>query len=256
MLSRKRGWLVAGALAALLLSVLAYGIRRTWPTLPLDQPATEVPAELGLKFEDIKVVQRSQGKVDWELAAQSVEVSKDRQITNLSGIKRGVYYREGKPELSVTARRVRLNSQTKNMVVEGEVMVSDQRGMVLRTAKVQWIDAEQKLVCPESVEVQLGSTQFKTKKLYYLAQERKLVCPAGVELTTGDNRLKGNKMVAHADSDEVEISGNVQMKVKVDEIGKVFSTEIPIPKIGVSRKETVSPLAKSQTTEASGGKSR
>jgi len=251
MLSRNRGWLVAGALATLLLAVLAYWIHQTWPTLPLPKPDAEVPVDLGLKFQDIKVVQRSQGKVDWELAAQSVTVSKDRRITNLSGLKQGVYYREGKPELTITAQRVRLNSQTKNMGVEGEVMVSDQRGMVLRTAKVQWIDAEQKLVCPQPVQVQLGSTQFKTKKLHYLAQERRLVCPEGVELTTGDNRLTGNKMVAHADSDEVEISGNVRMKVKVDEIDKVFSPEIPLPKIGVSKKKAGSPSSKPQ-----GGKSR
>ena len=252
MVSRKKGWLVVGILATFLLAGLVYWISQTWPILPTQKPQAEIPADLGLKFEDIKVVQRSQGKLEWELAAQSVQVSKDRQITNLSGLKKGVYYRDGQPELNITAQRVRLNSQTKNMVVEGEVMVSDNRGMVLRTPTVKWIAAEQKLVCPQPVQAQLGSTQFKADKLYYLARERKLICPAEVELTTGDNRLTGDKLVAHSDSEEVEISGNVRMKVKVDEIDKLFSQELPLPKLGTSKKEPSSPPTEKPGTQGAG----
>jgi LPS export ABC transporter protein LptC len=185
--------------------------------------APEVPADLGLQFKDIKIVQRSGGQIEWELQAASVEVSKDERVTVLTGVRRAVLYRAGKPQATLSADRVRLNAATKNLVAEGHVIIqgqeaapADQPGVLLRTTRARWMDQEQKLVCPDPVQMQLGGRVFQAPKLYLLVRERRIVLPR-VKVTGPEGTLTADHLTADPEAETLEVEGNVRMRVRLDE---------------------------------------
>lgn len=117
------------------------------------------------------------GRRQWEFVADSVAVGDD---TVYRGVREGKLYTDD-GHLSFQADEVTHDEETGNLVIAGNVVVSDEKGASLRT-----------------------------NRMLYTADDAIVTCPESVILESGDSRVSGDSMVGNTETGELEIIGNVK----------------------------------------------
>jgi LPS export ABC transporter protein LptC len=211
---------VAAAVAGLWLT--AHRIAREQP------PSASVAPEVQVKFEHITLRGRAQGDRRWELEANSIELTKDRSLTRLTGLRRATLYAGSRPQLSVRAAWAALHSPSRDLELGGGVEVESAQGLRLRTDALSWRAEQERLVSAGPVKMAMGDTSVEAARAYYLAQQERIICDGGVKIEQGQNYLTGDKLIADLRDQTLEIAGGVRMRVRMEE-GREFSgTEGPL----------------------------
>jgi hypothetical protein len=113
-------------------------------------------------------------------------VSADRVTVTAEGVKRGTYYREGKPFLHWQAQRLRLNQTTRDIVADGQVSANGPDGFSLRATRADWSHQKQELRCNVPVKATLRGAVFEAPSLVYDATTGQLHCPQNARAVTKD----------------------------------------------------------------------
>ncbi|HOQ29708.1 MAG TPA: LPS export ABC transporter periplasmic protein LptC, partial [Armatimonadota bacterium] len=101
---------------------------------------------------------------------------------------------DGKPVAAFTAERAIMHMQTKDLDVEGQVLVES-------------LDREEKVV-------------FSTRNMHWSARDERLTCPNPVEVTQPGVLLRGSSMVADARLRKLSLDGGVYLEADAEKVEK------------------------------------
>jgi len=124
----------------------------------------ESPAVAGKKstaeqvIENFTLTHTSQGEKEWELEADRAEIYKRERKTIVQVLKIK-FYDQGKITSILTAREGALHSQSGDMEVRGDVVVtSEEEGTTLKTESLRWDANRKKIVTDDLVRQERTNT--------------------------------------------------------------------------------------------------
>lgn len=144
-----RAWVSLSCLLAVvvLIAILVKGFE---PTKAENQSSVTPQADLELK--DISVVEKNGQDVDWELKADLVKLLPGSEYTAFKNVKL-VFHSGSSSFLRVTALRGRMNNVTRDLVLEGDVVVRSSEGAVMQTAVLRWNNGRRQLMTDAAVTI-------------------------------------------------------------------------------------------------------
>lgn len=142
---------------------------------------------LAIRFNNAKLVGRSEGEKVWELEAKSIELSRDRRLTTFKGVARGSLIQDGEKIASISADEVTYNTFTRNVMAPGVAELKLEKG-----------------------------PSFKVHKIYWNAKKSKLYCEDGVEAVLDGSTIQGDRMIADLENKELEIH-KVRGSIRLDD---------------------------------------
>src|SRR6056297_3149695 len=113
----------------------------------VDEPPVRIEGGqvLGIKNE----------KKEWLIEAETVSIAEDRESTLFENIKQMIIYKNEEPNLTISADTSIANMQSKDIELNGNVVISNENGDSLRGEKVLWHSEEQRLSSNDKVELRV-----------------------------------------------------------------------------------------------------
>jgi len=108
-------------------------------------------------IENFTLTQTSQGEKKWELEAERAEIYKREGKTIVQKLKIK-FYDQGKITSVLIAREGELRSQSGDMEVRGDVVVTSEEGTTLKTESLKWDANRNKIVTDDLVRQEKGDT--------------------------------------------------------------------------------------------------
>ena len=120
------------------------------------QPA-EIPKvaddDTKMHFEKVQFVEDKQGRRTWELEAKSVRQYEDQDLVLLEDVKVTVFTKEGR-SFVLSGRQARLHQESKDMELEGDVLLTSSDGYRLKTRSIAYRHGEKKVQTADPVEIE------------------------------------------------------------------------------------------------------
>ena len=195
---------------------------------PRQAPSSPVSPDVEVKFERITVRGRAHGDRRWELEARTVELTKDRRLARLQGLRRATLYADGQPQLYARAEWAQLESPAGDIQLGGGVELTSPRGLVLRARSLRWHAEQERLDSAGPVEMEVGEAMVTAPRAYYLAAGEKMICGDGVEIRQQDSYLSGDKLTADLAAETLDIEGGVRMRLRVEDGREFTGAEGPL----------------------------
>ncbi len=103
-------------------------------------------------LEKIHFVEDKQGKKTWELEAKSIQQNREENLMVLEDVKVTVYTEEGQ-SFTISGKQGKIFLDSKNMELQGDVLVSSSDGYRLKTHSVVYHHQEKKAGTSDPVEI-------------------------------------------------------------------------------------------------------
>jgi LPS export ABC transporter protein LptC len=145
--------LVILLLAGTLTAVVVRNFRMESPEEMLEA----LPRNIDLSLKEISYTETRDGARRWTLVADSAAHSMGEGVTRIENIRITFYGPQGQDEITLTARRGVLHTETREVEVSGEVVVKSSRGYALYTEELAYREAER--VIRSEAPVRLVSDQ-------------------------------------------------------------------------------------------------
>lgn len=129
---------------------------RLWVNLQgrKDPPAPVVPdGRQNQMLKEIHFVEDKHGQKTWELRAKSVQVYQDENISVLEDVKVTYYAKEGRT-FFLTSKTGKVNQQSKDVDLEGDVVLTTSDGYKLRTQSASYRDSEKMIRSSDPVDIE------------------------------------------------------------------------------------------------------
>jgi LPS export ABC transporter protein LptC len=173
-MKKAKNLLLIGILCVVAFWIGLYAFRTQKPPIaPSQKPITgQTPGNVGLK--EINFSQVKDGVKLWELKAEEVEYQKDRNLVSFKKVTILYFPKADKP-ISLVGNRGYLDTQSKNIYMEGEVIISSEAGYELRAPTLYYRDEEREVTTegvvtfkgPEiMVEGQGANMQLDSQRLF------------------------------------------------------------------------------------------
>jgi LPS export ABC transporter protein LptC len=94
-------------------------------------------------------------KKEWLIEAEKISIAEDRESTVFESIKQMVIFKEEEPHLTISAEKCIANMQSKDMELNGNVIISNDDGDSLMGEKILWHSEEQRLSSNDRIELQV-----------------------------------------------------------------------------------------------------
>ncbi|MCX7780725.1 MAG: LPS export ABC transporter periplasmic protein LptC [Negativicutes bacterium] len=181
----KRNTYIAIVCAILLLAGGLYYFVKDEPLPPpaADSAAAADPAGF-LSFSGTTYVEQKDGKPQWEITAETIEMDPKTKIIYLKGIK-GTFYQDNGGKIEMTAPLATMDSKTKDITMQGNVKATSSDGAV-----------------------------FTAKEALWAAQDRRIFGFGGVTLTRGDTVITGEKIETDNNMQKFKVQGNARILQK------------------------------------------
>ncbi len=148
---------------AILISILLIGgivLVRLWVNLQerkkseaVEKPQIVSTGRHDQELKEVHFVEDKHGQKTWELEAKSVQVYQDENISVLEDIKVTYYAKEGRTFL-LTSKKGKVNQKSKDIDVEGDVVLSTSDGYQLKTHSASYCDSEKIIRTQDPVEIE------------------------------------------------------------------------------------------------------
>ncbi|MEW6187600.1 MAG: LPS export ABC transporter periplasmic protein LptC [Thermodesulfobacteriota bacterium] len=131
--------LVIGILAVVAFWLGLYAFRTQKPPAPSPQPTTtgSTPGNVGL--QEINFVQSRDGAKLWELKAEAVEYQEPSHTVSFKKVTL-VYFPKGEQPIKLVGNLGNMDTQSKNILIEGEVVVSNPEGYEVKVPSLYYRD--------------------------------------------------------------------------------------------------------------------
>jgi LPS export ABC transporter protein LptC len=170
-----------GIVLSLLAGMLYYFIKDE-PIIPkADKQEAPSSSANTLSYIGSTLVEEKDGKRQWELTADKIEVDPNTQNADLTGIK-GTFYRENGGKIDMTAAHALVDSKTHDVVLDGDIKAVSSDGAAFAAPKARWVNGRQYIY---------GS--------------------GGVRLTRQDTVITGDELESDANLEKVKVSGNAHI---------------------------------------------
>ena len=126
------------------------------PEEAIDQVQDDIIVhEPPVRIEQGQVIGIRDEKKEWLIEAGTISIAEDRESTLFEDIKQMIIYKNEEPNLTISADTSIANMQSKDMELNGNVVISNENGDSLRGEKVFWHSEEQRLSSNDQVELQV-----------------------------------------------------------------------------------------------------
>lgn len=178
----KKNYLLMLSLFILIAGVFYYFIREE-PIIPKadKQEAKQSPANT-LSYIGSTLVEEKDGKRQWELTADKIEIDAATQDVNLTNLK-GILYKENGEKIDLTAAHALVNNQTRNITMDGAVKAVASDGAVFTAQKADWVSGN-----------------------------RRFYAYGDVIMTRQDTVITGQKLESDGNLEKIKVSGNAHVK--------------------------------------------
>lgn len=106
-----------------------------------------------LQINRMHVVHNANGTKEWEMWADRAKVYRDQDVTKLENLRLRLYPRGGEPA-DVSAERGVMENKSRNMSIEGNVLIRSADGMTLRTESLEFNPKEKRVDSDAHVTVE------------------------------------------------------------------------------------------------------
>ncbi len=113
---------------------------------------TVIGTDADLKMDRVHIVQNKQGTKAWEMWADTAKVYRKKNYTKMENIHLRFYPKNGKI-MDVTADRGRMENESRNMHLQGNVLIKSQDGVSMRTESLKFRPKEKKIDSDEKIFV-------------------------------------------------------------------------------------------------------
>jgi len=129
----------------------------------------------GVNFE-----QRKNGKKEWFLTASHLYSKENDSDMELEDVKALFFGSTGEnEETSIRSQKARYNAETKQLILQGKVVVKNQKGYQMRTESLEYVAVEKKIRTTAAAHVTGNNIEVSGRRLLY-------------DTVTGDFSLTGN----------------------------------------------------------------
>jgi len=178
-------------------------------------PTPTVPDDIQIRLSNVHLRGVSDGKVVWEVIADNFDLSKNRPVLHIQGLKQVSVLNDGKQELSVTADAVEQNTVTGNISLLGNVNVTGAK-LLMHTPSVIWDALHSSLHFPKDVSAQVGDfTLALSGSTAFDARNYRLHCDGPVVLITQGNSIRAGSADIDMQTKEFNLHRPVQAEFKV-----------------------------------------
>ena len=133
---------------------------RLWQNLQ-EKRAAEKEAEVPkladdaskMHLEKVQFVEDKQGRRTWELEAKSVRQYEDQDLVVLEDVKVTVFAKDGQ-SFVLSGKEARLHQRSKDMELEGDVLLTSSDGYRLKTRSITYRHGEKKAQTADPVEIE------------------------------------------------------------------------------------------------------
>jgi LPS export ABC transporter protein LptC len=136
--------LIIGMLCVVAFWIGLYAFRTQKPATPVPKVSTtgSGPGQVGL--QDINFVQVKNGTKLWELKAEAVEYQQPKNLVSFKKVTL-TYFPKGDKPIVLVGNMGKLDTQTKDIYIEGEVVISTPEGYELKVPFLQYRDDNREL---------------------------------------------------------------------------------------------------------------
>jgi len=145
-----------------------------------------LPLNVDLALKKIHFIQADREHKEWELYADQAEYTKDKEETLLTDIMLKIFLKNDSI-LKLSADKGLFYNTKKDFTIWGNIIMEDERGNQLKTAKMEYIKKEKKMFANQKII-------FSSPPLY---------------------RITGERMIYNIDLETITISGNVKCHFKI-----------------------------------------
>jgi len=152
--------------------------------LPPPTPPQETKAEVSatITFAGSSIVEQQDGKKQWEVTAESVQMNPSTNKAQLTNFK-AILYRADGSKLDLVGRQAELDTKTRDIDMSGDVKaVSSSDGAVFTAATARWA-----------------------------AKDRKFFGGGGITLTREDTVVTGERIEGDEQLERVKVMGNARV---------------------------------------------
>lgn len=194
-----RNKILAALVVIFFVCVVVWAIRTT-PTEPL--PIEKVEPPTVIEYEGNTIVEEQDGKIIWELTCDKMRIDTITQNIELDGVK-GKFYQykdEGETIWELTAKTGVYYQISRNIMVEGEVDITNSEDSQLLTDKLEWFAEQGLLSAAGDVKVKnKDGAKLRSDKVEWFTGEDKIIATGGVRISKEDMRGFGD--LAYADNE-------------------------------------------------------
>jgi LPS export ABC transporter protein LptC len=104
------------------------------------------------RIEKIRFVEEKQGQKTWELEAKAVQQYQGQNVMVLEDVKVTFFMKDGRT-VTVVGNRGKVYQDTKNMELEGNIVINSSEGYQLRTHSMTYVHQEKRIRTPDLVEL-------------------------------------------------------------------------------------------------------
>ena len=108
-----------------------------------------------VRIEQGEVLGIKDEKKEWLIEADSISIAQDRESTLFENIKQMIIFKDEEPHLTISAKRCIANMNSKDMELNGNVIISKENGDSLRGDRIFWHSEEERLLSNEQVELHI-----------------------------------------------------------------------------------------------------
>jgi LPS export ABC transporter protein LptC len=178
-----------GLLAAALILIgsgLYYFLREV-PDPPLTPSAsTEKAVTNGdIQFLESGLSQMKDGKIQWQVNANQIQVDADKKMINLTNIRAEMYDNGAQGNIQLTANQGQMDTTTKVMDLRGNITAISDKG-----------------------------AEFVSNLAKWMANERRFIAEGNVQFRQKDITIMGEKLEADQNFTHIRVSGNAQAELR------------------------------------------
>lgn len=175
---------------------------------PVAQNAGRPREEVIIKRPSLKHTEG--GRLAWQVRLKELKVAAGGQAVAAAGMREALIYdKTGAPMIRLAAQQARGNTSDRNLEVSGDVRAVSQKGALITTDKIRWLEQERKLYCPGKVVLRSNNAAVTTTGLTYFVDADLIKCPNPVRMYSGVNKLIGRQLVYNIKTQGFEMK-NVQ----------------------------------------------
>lgn len=178
----KKTYMIMGVVVSLLMGMLYYFIKEE-PIIPKPDKQ-EAPQSLAntLSYIGSTLVEEKDGKKQWELTAEKIEVEPGTENVTMTNIK-GTLYKENGQKLALTAQHALINNKTHDISLDGDVKAATEDGATFAAPQAKWLSGEQRFY---------GS--------------------GGIKVMRQDTVITGDQVESDANLEKIKVSGNAHIR--------------------------------------------
>ena len=140
--------ILIGVLAILFVCLVTWVVRTT-PTEPIDD-YIEPPTVM--EYENNTLVEEKNGVKIWEITTDKIRIDANTHRADFQNVK-GKFFKEDGKVLELTAIQGYYDQDTRNIHIEGDVVMTDGEGGKLETVHLDWLSHEELMIATEDVKI-------------------------------------------------------------------------------------------------------